>query len=285
VGTGKAEDTGEDVRPVPARRAGERANGFRFPKAAVLLAEAVRIRILSQDLPPGRRLPSEADLIEQSGFSRATVREALRLLESEGLIEIKRGPGGGVTVREPDHLQAIRALALSLSRMSAPLRDLFEIRLLLEPQAAALAARKATPDQRRELVELANCPPAAEGSAGFGATIQAHTDFHVTVGDATGNDLFRVMVSVVDEIVRLHSRGENFGQRDLRETQLAHRRIANAIAAGDEDLAADAMRRHLRQFERRMGEQGRLDEPIVPRSHLGNDMANGLATHLVLPGG
>jgi DNA-binding GntR family transcriptional regulator len=73
----------------------------RVPKAAELLASEMRRMILGRGLAPGTPLPSEAEIIEQRGQSRVTAREALRLLEAEGLIEVRRGPRGGVLVGDP----------------------------------------------------------------------------------------------------------------------------------------------------------------------------------------
>src|SRR5690606_19768366 len=109
----------------------------RPPKASVMLAADIRAHILGHGLPPGSALPSEPQLVSETGLGRATIREALRLLEAEGLITIKRGPHGGVTVRRPDVSRLSRSLAPILTLSEAPLRDLFVFRKAVEPQAAA----------------------------------------------------------------------------------------------------------------------------------------------------
>src|ERR1700733_11935074 len=83
----------------------------RVPKASGFVADELRAQIIGNDLAPGTRLPSEAQLIEQFGLSRATVREALRLLEAEGLILVKRGPRGGLTVSRPNPSHISRSMA------------------------------------------------------------------------------------------------------------------------------------------------------------------------------
>jgi GntR family transcriptional repressor for pyruvate dehydrogenase complex len=123
------------------------------PKAAQLVADAVRARILRGDLVPGDRLPSEAALTAQYGVSRPTLREALRLLEAQELLEMRRGARGGGVVRAPGTgpaLEAIR-LWLLLSRPAGTIGSA-EPGRLAEVAAAALdfAASQPAPSKRRK---------------------------------------------------------------------------------------------------------------------------------------
>ena len=259
----------------------EEENGFRPPKASELLADALRSRILLEALPPGTPLPSEADLVAQSRLSRASVRETLRVLEAEGLIEITRGRGGGARVSEADPWPAIRLLALTMVRLGAPLRDLFALRTIFEPTVAALAARGATPEQREALVVAAKHDHIEEMDA-QGATATMG-DFHKLIGQASGNKLVATMQTVLDEVTRLHTRTETLTESDLRDTVRAHTRIAAAIAAGDADGASAAMTRHVRKYERRMAEVGRLEEPVMAHAHWHNPRAAELGGQLLFP--
>jgi DNA-binding FadR family transcriptional regulator len=256
-------------------------NGFRPPKASELLADALRSRILLEGLPPGTPLPSEADLVAQSKLSRASVRETLRVLEAEGLIEITRGRGGGAQVREADPWPAIRLMALTMVRLGAPLRDLFALQSSFEPMVAGLAAQAATPEQRQALLVAAKHEHL--GTMDVEAATGTLGDFHVLIGEATGNKLVATVQTMLDEVSRLHTRTETLTQADLRETARAHVRIATAIADGDVDAARAAMTRHIRKYERRMDEMGRLDEPVIPNAQWHNPRAAELGGLLQFP--
>ena len=232
----------------------------RLPKASDLLADRLRRQVLGEGLPEGTPLPSESELVEQWQFSRATVREALRLLETDGLIRIKRGPGGGITVGRPDPSHITRSLALLLSLDQAPLQDLFAFRKLVEPAAAQLAAKHAGDEQKALMAKI------AEGSDGTGEMRASdRVDFHLLIAEASGNELLRVVHVAVQDVVRWHADEERLTATDLAEVDRAHRAIARHILAGEGDEARGVMLRHLDRFELRMRERGRLDKPIIPR--------------------
>jgi DNA-binding FadR family transcriptional regulator len=236
------------------------ANGsglFRMPprgrRKAEILANEIRRHIIMNRLLPGAQLPSEATLIADTGFSRATVREAQRLLEADGLIAVKSGPGGGITVRHPSIEHATRTLGFLLALSSATLGDLLQVRKMLEPAAAELAADVATREQRDRLLELA-------ASRSLGGDL----DFHLLLARCTGNELLRIIITSLDEVVRLHIGEEGFTPDDLAWAARAHLRVASAIDRGDGTAAREAMLRHLVNFEKTVGAKGRLKEPIIP---------------------
>jgi len=205
----------------------------------------------------GSPLPSEAELIEQYQFSRGTVREALRLLESDGLVRIRRGPHGGVEVAIPDVSHVTESLAVLLAIDETPLRHLMDFRLIVEPAAAAVAAREAT-DEQRELL-LTMCDPAARTG------LPGSVEFHRLVGEATNNGFMRTILTAVHQVLEWETSKETLSDADLEETRLAHQKIAEAIQQGDEDKAERAMRRHLFKFRDLLAQQSRLDAPIVHR--------------------
>ena len=231
--------------------------GRRAPKASILLANELRARILGEGMPAGTELPSEVELTRQSGLGRATVREALRLLESEGLIAIRRGVQGGIEVTRPNLSQLSHSLAPILTLSEAPLADLVAFRMIVEPAVASLAAEQASEDQRTKLVELAEHGP--------GDGYQNEVAFHVLLAECAGNELVRVLLMVPHDLLRLHLGGENITVEDVREANRAHHRISHAVASGDGADAARAMLRHLESFRDRMERLGRLRQPIVPR--------------------
>jgi DNA-binding FadR family transcriptional regulator len=231
----------------------------RTPKAAEILASEIRRKILSRGLQPGDPLPSEPDIIAQRGLSRATVREALRLLESEGMIAVKRGAQGGVTVGEPSSAHVARSLALLLTVGEATWRELFAFRKLVEPVAAAAAAENASDEQLEELRRLAD----ADTLEGQG---YAHHAFHVLLAEASGNQLFSLVLTAIEQAVHWFSAEEDLGEWDTSGATAAHVQIAAAVSGRNPRKAERLMRRHLEAFEAAADANGMLDNPLLPRS-------------------
>ena len=238
-----------------------------LPKAAAVLAEQIRAQILGMGLEPGSQLPSEPDLIAQSGLGRATVREAIRILEGQGLIVIKRGSRGGMFVAQPDLSSLSHTLAPVLTLSKAPLRDLTAYRMMVEPAAAGLAASNAPQPDRDELLKL------AEHGQGPGYVNEVR--FHELVAVLSGNELLRALVVVPNDLLREHLKGEAIDEHDVDEANDAHLAIARAIAAGDSDRATKTMARHLEAFEARMSRGTRLDHPIVSQEQWRREAAGG----------
>jgi len=233
----------------------------RLPKAAEVLADELRGQIIRSGKPAGTQLTTEAELIEEHGFSRGTVREALRLLEAEGLISIRRGPRGGVSVAQPDLSAVSRSLSLLFTVDETPLGAFFEFRKLVEPYAARLAA-SADEDSRRRLVAFAEATPDDDP--------ERATNFHRELAECAGNTIVRVMLVALHNVLDRHVRLEAIDERQVSEVAEVHRRIARAILDGQPDTAERRMRRHLEAFEALLREQGRLDQPIIPRARWRN---------------
>lgn len=121
------------------------------------IADELRRQIVSGKLSEGDSLGSEPELIERFGVSRPSIREALRILETEGLISVMRGMLGGVVVHEPDQRMTARSAALVLQARNVPLADVYEGRTLIEPVAArvvaSLRSRRAAVAQLRGLIK------------------------------------------------------------------------------------------------------------------------------------
>ena len=240
--------------PAPAVRPVRRAR--KLPKGAELLADELRGRIIADGLQPGDRLASETELIDESGLSRGIVREALRLLEVEGLIRIRRGPRGGIEVAAPDLSQISRTMSLLFTVDQTPLSDFFAFRLLVEPYAARTAALNQDEAVRHRLadfVDLENIDPVRAA------------DFHHELGECAGNEILRVVLGALHQVLDRHIRIEAIEDADVAAVQKVHARIAQAIIDGDPDGAEKHMRRHLEAFQALTEKQGRLGAPIVPR--------------------
>jgi GntR family transcriptional repressor for pyruvate dehydrogenase complex len=216
-----------------------------------VLAEDLRAQITSGRLRPGDRLPAEPQLCAQSGVSRSTVREALRLLASQNLIVTVRGVAGGSFVAEPSPARLADALTLGVGLLVsaghlAP-EQVFEAREAFEVPASGLAAQRRTEEQLAALGGALFDP----ATAGHDAMLAAHRAFHSGVAAATGNPLFELMTRP------LYADRDGWGwvtraPRFWQRVDADHRRILGAIAARDADAAMAAARAHLthlREFD------------------------------------
>jgi GntR family transcriptional repressor for pyruvate dehydrogenase complex len=233
----------------------------RVPKASDVVAARLRGLILGDAMPVGTELPSEAELIELHGFSRSTVREALRLLEADGLIVTKRGPGGGIRVSRPDINQISRSMAILFTSQAVTHREFLMFRRIIEPPLAALAARSATPEQREWLLALAKNQHSQY--SGVGASVE----FHEAIGVCTNNGVARAVLAAMQSALEGHVRAESLSSDDIHGTTNVHVRIAKLIHDSKPEEAEQAMQRHLDAFVKAVDAQGRLDDLAVARSY------------------
>lgn len=209
------------------------------------VADELRSQIMRGALAAGARLPSESELTGMFGVSRSTVREALRVLASQHLIETRRGVQGGSFVAAPDPARLVEdvggALGVLVATPRLGMADLLEARLLLEPAAARLAAQRAAPETVEALREAASAPRDPRDPSGF----VGHMDFHTTVLMATGNLMLTMMGQPVGDVLRTRLDRAAVPAERWAEVDACHTAIAEHIAAGEAAEAEDAMRGHL----------------------------------------
>lgn len=217
------------------------------PKASDVLARELRERILSGELTEGVALPAERELVKQTQMSRATVREALRILEVQNLIRVKAGRAGGAFVQRPTTKSMANSVSMLIRGQQIKLADLMETREALEPFCAELAARKRTDD------DLAVLDEANEGigdpGADLPAFLQANLDWHVGVAMASHNELLVGFMTALSQAIYTGTENAAFVDDHVRAvTARAHRSITNAIRSGDADAAGRRMRRHVHSY-------------------------------------
>ncbi|GAA0570793.1 FadR/GntR family transcriptional regulator [Actinomadura livida] len=227
-----------------------------MPKASDLVVDEIRRRVIRERLPVGYRLPTELELMEQHGLGRVTVREALRVLERDGLIEVKRGPKGGIFVTKPDVRQLGSAFALLFAIRDTRLGHFSTFRGYVEPVVARLAAMNATDEQRENLVRATE--------QGRAESTSRAVDFHSMVAEMCGNDMFEFMIDAINVSFERHFRHDMITETDREDTDFAHRRIAQKIAAGDADGAERAMSSHLLAYDEYLKKNGLTEEPLFP---------------------
>ena len=210
----------------------------------------MRELIVTHQLLPGERLPAERDLARMLGVSRVPVREAMRTLAAQGLVEIRRGRGMFVASSSVE--ATVDELTKELLKQRDLLSELFAVRRLLEPASAQWAAARATEEDVATLVRLTDDMEAAgkEDPPNFERIGERDTQLHVQIAEVAEN---RVLVRIMQAIQDLHREQleTSLRYRDrVHETLHDHHRLVNAIAAGDPVEAREAMFDHLRNSER-----------------------------------
>jgi GntR family transcriptional repressor for pyruvate dehydrogenase complex len=213
------------------------------------IAAHVRQLIETKQLRPGERLPAERDLARMLGVSRVPIREAMRTLAAQGLVEIRRGQGMFVASNSVD--ATVDELTTALLKQRDVLTELFAVRRLLEPASAQWAAARRAPEHIARLEGLlADIADAGEREPPDYETIGARdTQLHVEIAVASGN---RVLLRIMQAIQDLHEQQleTSLRYRDrVHETVKDHSRIVRAIAAGDPVEARTAMLDHLTNGE------------------------------------
>ena len=200
--------------------------------------------ILEEELEPGHALPPEREMIEYFGIGRATLREALRLLEADGLLRMRMGPHGGPEVSHPEIDRVTRMMLLFLVTSGTTLRQIYAVRSGLDPITARHAAEAATPEQRRELLTSVERMP--DTLADEEAFLAENTEFHRLVAVACGNPMLMAMSLSLHTIIDGHDAGAHYGYRARESVVGLHGAITTAIDAGDGDAAAKAAAEHVR---------------------------------------
>jgi GntR family transcriptional repressor for pyruvate dehydrogenase complex len=224
-----------------------------IPKASDVLAAEVRERIFSGELAEGTALPPERQLVEQTGLSRATVREALRVLEVENLLNIRPGRGGGAFVHRPDHRSLANTVQLVIRGQRIRLESLHQTREAIEPTCAALAARHRTGEDLAEL-DAANSD-LVDAGADIPRFLRANIRWHNAVAKAGGNELLIGFMSALSQSIYAATDLERFMDAQVRKlTARAHAKITDAIREQDEAAAMRRMTRHVCGFARAAAE-------------------------------
>ena len=231
--------------------------------AYLRLAGRIRARILDRELVPGSTLPTETELARQFGVNRSTVREALRNLQSAGLVD-RRGGGKKLYVSRPTVTAVGGGLSEALSLHDARFTDVWEALLVMEPAIAAAAARRRSRAQSQELARLAD----AFGASDLEATraVELVGRFFRAIGSASGNPVYVLanepLVQLVEPSLAIIIDRLPQARRRIASAQ---RTLAEAVAGKDEEAARSWMRRHIEDFRRGFELAGLPLETVVGR--------------------
>jgi GntR family transcriptional repressor for pyruvate dehydrogenase complex len=266
------------------------ASALHQPRVAELVADALRQRVLGGDLGDGDLLPNQEVLLAEFGVSRPSLREAMRILEAEGLVTVNRGNVGGAVVHRPDSRHAAYTLALILQTRAVPIDDVGSALKQLEGTCAGLCA--ARPDRLEEVVPtLLECNRRAAAAIDNAlAYVQATADFHTSLVSNCGSQTLQLIVGSVETLWLSHvqdwaestTRDGTFPDRDYRLRGLAiHEEITDLIVAGEVGAVTLLAEEHVdpRQFHSAvldgsrpvlastMRSPGRTASPVIALGH------------------
>jgi len=211
--------------------------------------------ILDGRLKTGDTLPSERQLKDMFNISRGTLREALRVLEHKGLIEIKLGVGGGSVVKDINTDQVSESLALLIRSQKVSLNHLAEFREDVEGIVAARAAERRTETDILQLKDLLNeaLKCIDQGTSHRDAFIEIDKQIHMTLAAVAQNPIYiSVLHSVHDNIHRYYEQYLSMAEPELKENYQDLCDLVSLIEKGRADEARELARDHVRRFNRYM---------------------------------
>lgn len=218
----------------------------RRTKIYVEVASQIHRLIADGRVKPGERLPPERELAEMFDVSRASVRDAIRILEMHGLVQPRQGEGTVIRRDPVEGVMSPLADALSLSRDLTA--DLFDMRKILEPPLARVAALRATNEDIEALEKILDKQAARVRAAEI--AIDEDTAFHYRLATVSKNRVIpRVMDVIMDLLLGSRARSLQGARRSEKSLE-GHRRIVEAIKQGDAAAAEAAMHRHLSEIEK-----------------------------------
>lgn len=211
--------------------------GFTSSLSEQAASQIMDMILVAHRFQVGDKLPNEMELAKELGISRITLREAIRILCTRGLVEIQRGRGTFVCAYEPP---ASNADLSPLETVSASNRDLLEIRMMTEPTAAYYAALRATPEEVARIREL--CDALEKAAAEGQNPIQIEQDFHNAIAMASHNHLMSKLMPIINKSIYTDLM---YFDGSLAFSLQDHREIVRSIEAGDAETARTVMRLHI----------------------------------------
>lgn len=237
----------DDWRPVRNVRASEE------------VVERIR-KTFFAGMRPGDWLGTESDLAKRFDVSRITIRDAVRALETSGIVDVRVGARGGLRVAEPHPDRFIDALAVQLHLLGVTFGEVIQAQRAIEPIAADLAARNATDEDLERMREvLRSAREAVDDAEEF---TRRSIDFHAVVADVSGNRVLNATLMAMRGLQEPKYAAHTHHPRAV-ELCRTHQTIFNHIAAHEPDKASAAMRRHLEKVNRKVNKAGAAEVCVL----------------------
>lgn len=219
------------------------------PTSGQLVAAAIRRQIVLGELADGDSLPNEAALLEMYGVSRPVLREALRILQSEALLSIRRGSKGGARVNAPNSAPIAQQAGYLLQHQHTTIADVFQARAIIEPPAVHLLAKERDPQVLKRLQQAIEDEEAARPHD----KATAYGDFHTLVVELSGSRTLAMFAEIMAEITRRHTQAvmriadlERVNE-DATVAHRVHHKLVKLVEKGDADAAEALWRSHLEE--------------------------------------
>lgn len=225
------------------------------------IVDQIRSAIFEGRLRPGQRLDTEKELARKYRVSRTTVRDAIRVLESAGLIRVQVGAGGGPFVAEPDSYRFASSLRDHFQLRGVSMRELAELRLAVETAAAGHAAERANAADLQAIWDAIQAVDRGVQSA------VASADFHLAIARAAHSEALAMVLEASRALMEGVLRELHATQPDMPDVaRRMHRQLYSAIAERDRAAAEGLMRQHLEDFRRRV-------EAVAPLARIADSSA------------
>jgi GntR family transcriptional repressor for pyruvate dehydrogenase complex len=204
-------------------------------------------RIEAGELKVGDQLPSEHELAEQFAVSRTAVREAVKALRQKGLVEIRPGRGTFITNETSDSIRDSLGMLMKFGAAKGA-ENLVEVREILEPEIAALAATRITDEYITAMQEAVKIMD--DALQDVDVFVEADLDFHLALAEGTQNPFIPILMDSVIDLLREQRKRTGLVSGGLERGQWHHKKILNAVVRRDAQAARKAMQDHLKQVRR-----------------------------------
>jgi GntR family transcriptional repressor for pyruvate dehydrogenase complex len=208
------------------------------------IVSQIEQRIESGDLKVGDQLPSERELAEQFAVSRTAVREAVKALRQKGLVEIRPGRGTFITNGTSDTIRSSLGMLMKMG-VTKGSGNLVEVREILEPEIAALAATRISDEYITAMQEAVKIMDTALDDADL--FVEADLDFHLALAEGTQNPIIPILMDSIIDLLREQRKRISLTKGGLQRGQVHHKKILDAVTRRDAQAARQAMQDHLKQ--------------------------------------
>lgn len=208
------------------------------------IVSQIQQRIETGDLKVGDQLPSERELAEQFAVSRTAVREAVKALRQKGLVEIRPGRGTFITNETSDTIRNSLGMLMKMGATKGS-GNLVEVREILEPEIAALAATRITDEYISAMQDAVNIMDTALDNVDM--FVEADLDFHLALAEGTQNPFIPILMDSIIDLLREQRKRIGLTKGGLKRGQIHHKNILDAVTRRDAQSAHQAMQDHLQQ--------------------------------------
>ncbi len=211
------------------------------------IVSQIEERIVAGELKTGDQLPAENELAKQFRVSRTAVREAIKALREKRLVEVRPGRGTFITNNAPGSMRHSLGLLVKFGSSNGS-GDLVEVREMLEPEIAALAASRTTDEDIAAMQEAVDTMDTALDDAD--RFVEADLDFHLALAEATQNPLIPLLMDSIIDLLREERKRTGLVEGGLRRGQQHHKKILKAVMQRDARVARRTMQDHLEQVRK-----------------------------------